>query len=64
MHHFTPETENVEFNEVTKNDFMAAINILNRLNCYKSYRKYQTSHDLLYISHQSESANVDHIIIS
>ena len=39
--HFTPEIENVQFNEVTKNDFMAAINGLNRLICYKSWRKYQ-----------------------
>ena len=40
--HFTPETENVEFYEVTKkNDLMAAINSLNRLICYKEWRKYQ-----------------------
>jgi len=47
MHHFTPETENVEFNEVTKNDFMAAINSLSTLICYKSWRKYQTCRDLV-----------------
>jgi hypothetical protein len=33
-HHFTPETENVEFIEVTTN-CMAAINSLNRLICNK-----------------------------
>jgi hypothetical protein len=40
-HHFTPETENAEYDEVTKNYFMAAIQSLNRLICYKSWRKYQ-----------------------
>jgi peroxiredoxin len=41
-HHFTPETENVEFYDVTKkNDLMAAINSLNRLICYQEKRKYQ-----------------------
>jgi hypothetical protein len=33
MHHFTPEMEDVEFNEVAKNYLMAAINSLNRLIC-------------------------------
>jgi hypothetical protein len=32
---FTPETENVDFCDVAKNDLMAAIKSLNRLNCYK-----------------------------
>jgi hypothetical protein len=42
MHHFTPETENVEFYDVTKkNDLMAATNSLNRLICYQERRKYQ-----------------------
>jgi hypothetical protein len=41
-HHFTPETENVEFYDVTKqNDLMAAINSLNRLICYQERRKTQ-----------------------
>jgi hypothetical protein len=41
-HHFTPETENVGFYDVTeKYDLMAAINNLNRLICYKEWRKYQ-----------------------
>jgi peroxiredoxin len=44
MHHFTPETENVEFYDVTKKkDLMAAINSLNRLICYQKRRKYQAS---------------------
>jgi hypothetical protein len=39
--HFTPETKNVDFYDVAKkNDLMAAINSLNRLNCYKEWRKY------------------------
>jgi hypothetical protein len=43
MHHFTPETENVDFYDLwKKNDLMAAINSLNRLNCYEEWRKYQT----------------------
>jgi peroxiredoxin len=42
MHHFTPETENVEFYDVTKKkNLMAAINSLNRLICYHERRKYQ-----------------------
>ena len=41
-HHLTPETENVEFNEVTRNNLMAAINSLKRLICHKSWGKYQT----------------------
>ena len=40
--HFPHETENIEFYDVTKkNDSMAAINSLNRLICYKEWRKYQ-----------------------
>ena len=43
MHHFTPETENVEIYDITKKyNMMAAINSLNRLICYKEWRKYQT----------------------
>jgi peroxiredoxin len=43
MHHFTPETENVEFYDVTKkSDLMAAINSLNKLICYQERRKYQS----------------------
>jgi ubiquinone/menaquinone biosynthesis C-methylase UbiE len=42
-HHFTPETENVEFDDIAKQyDLMAAINSLNRLICYKEWRMYQT----------------------
>jgi hypothetical protein len=41
--HFTPETEYVDFYDAKKNDLMAAINSLNRLNCYEEWRKYQTS---------------------
>jgi hypothetical protein len=41
-HHFRPETENVEFYDVTKkNDLMAAINSLNKLIFYQERRKYQ-----------------------
>jgi peroxiredoxin len=41
-HHFTPEKENVEFDDVTKKYIlMIAINSLNRLICYKEWRKYQ-----------------------
>jgi hypothetical protein len=40
--YFTPETENVEFYDVTKQyDLMAAINSLSILVCYKEWRKYQ-----------------------
>jgi len=41
MHHFTTETENVEFYDVAKK-LMAVINNLNILTCYKEWRKYQT----------------------
>jgi hypothetical protein len=41
-HHFTPETENVEFYDVTKKNYlMAAISSLNRLICFQERRKYQ-----------------------
>ena len=44
-HHFTLETENVKIYDITKkNDLMAAIYSLNRLICYKEWRKYQTCH--------------------
>jgi hypothetical protein len=44
-HHVTPETENVDLYDATKKyDFMAAINSLHRLICYKEWRKYQTCH--------------------
>jgi hypothetical protein len=34
-------SENVDFYDAAKkNDLMAAINSLNRLNCYKEWRKY------------------------
>jgi hypothetical protein len=40
--HYTPETKNVEIYNVTnKYDLMPAINSLNRLICYKEWRKYQ-----------------------
>jgi hypothetical protein len=49
-HHFTPETENVEFYDVAKkNDWMAAINSLNRLICYQERRKYQAWHLVLIV---------------
>jgi hypothetical protein len=39
---FTPETENVKIYDINKKyDLMAAINSLNRLICYKEWRKYQ-----------------------
>ena len=37
-HTVTPETENVEFNEATKNDLITTINSLNILTCYKELR--------------------------
>jgi hypothetical protein len=41
-HHFTHETENVEFDDDAKKyDLMAAINSQNRLIYYKKWRKYQ-----------------------
>ena len=41
--HFTPETENVEIYHVAKKyDLRVAINSLNRLICYKEWRKHQT----------------------
>ena len=42
MRHFNPKKENVEFYYTKKKyDFMAAINRLNKLICYKNWRKYQ-----------------------
>jgi hypothetical protein len=39
-HHFTPETENVELDDVAKKkDLMVAINSLNRLIYYKEWRE-------------------------
>jgi hypothetical protein len=62
-HHFTPETENVEFNEATTN-CMAAIKSLNILIGNKSWRKYQRCRILLQLSHQTETANFDFSTIS
>ena len=43
MRHFTPETENVEIDDVAqKYDLMVAINSLDRLIYYKEGRKLQT----------------------
>jgi ubiquinone/menaquinone biosynthesis C-methylase UbiE len=43
MHHFTRETENVEFDDVAKKyDLMATINSLTRLICYNEWRKHHT----------------------
>ena len=43
MRHFTPETENVEIDDVAKKyDLMVAINSLDRLIYYKEGRKLQT----------------------
>jgi uncharacterized Fe-S cluster-containing MiaB family protein len=42
MLHFTTETENGEIDDaIKKYDLKAAINNLNRLICYKEWRKYQ-----------------------
>jgi hypothetical protein len=41
MRHFTPETENAKIYDIAKKMLMAAINNLNRLICYKEWRKYQ-----------------------
>ena len=42
MRHFTAETENVEIYDIAKkNNLMETINSLNRLICYKEWRKYQ-----------------------
>ena len=40
MNYFTPETENAEMYDVTKNKHLMAA--INRLICYKEWRKYQT----------------------
>jgi hypothetical protein len=55
MHHFIPETENVEVYYVTrKNDLMAAINCLSRLICYKEWRKYQACRVASYFNYLIE----------
>ena len=46
MHHFTPEMEDVEFNEVAKNYLMAAINSLNRLICADNFTHIKISNKL------------------